>query len=330
MSMTPRENAMAIFEGRQPDRYVDMMHAIALVPDPVFVADDPPQDGLEHKDTWGTVHISRPGEPGQMPIVNDKNAVIRDITRWSEQLVVPDLDHLDWSQAQAFVDAVPRDEKFVGFFCAAGLFERAHYLMGFEKTLVNFMVYPDQMQALLRVVADYKIKLIRLAAEKLHPDVIFYHDDWGSKQSLFLPPDLWRRIIKPLHTEIAQTAHECGMLFLHHADCFCQPLVEDMVDMGIDIWQGSIPQNDIVKIQQITGGKLSMIGGVDGPKIDVERITEEEIRAEVRRAIDTYCPGGRFFPSIANGVCFREWNNEIYMDELYRYGEAWAKAHPIA
>ena len=117
---------------------------------------------------------------------------------------------------------------------------------------------------------------------------------------------------------------------MHHADCFCQPLVEDMVEIGIDTWQGAIPQNDIVEIQRITKGRLAMVGGVDGPKIDVENITEEEIRQEVRRAIDTYCPGGRFFPGIANGICFREWNNQIYMDELYAYGEAWAKQHPIA
>ena len=48
-----------------------------------------------------------------------------------------------------------------------------------------------------------------------------------------------------------------------------------------------------------------MCGGIDGPKIDVADITEEQIRAEVRRAIDTYCPGGRFYPSIPNGICFR-------------------------
>ena len=186
------------------------------------------------------------------------------------------------------------------------------------------------MAELLRVIADYKIRYIQLAAQHMHPDIIFFHDDWGSKYRPFLKPDLWRELIKPLQREIVQTAHDCGMLFMHHADCFCQPLVEDMVEIGIDIWQGAIPQNDIVEIQRITKGRLAMVGGVDGPKIDVENITEEEIRQEVRRAIDTYCPGGRFFPGIANGICFREWNNQIYMDELYAYGEAWAKQHPIA
>ena len=116
---------------------------------------------------------------------------------------------------------------------------------------------------------------------------------------------------------------------MHHADCICQPIVQDMVELGIDVWQGVIPQNDIPEIQRLTEGKLAMVGGVDGPKIDVENITEEAIRAEVRRAIDTYCPAGRFYPSIPNGVCFLPWNNEIYRDELEKYGREFAQKHPI-
>jgi hypothetical protein len=179
------------------------------------------------------------------------------------------------------------------------------------------------------VIADYKIESLKLAAKHFRPDIVFYHDDWGSKQNVFLPPRIWREIIKPLHTEIVKTAHECGMMFMHHADCICQPLVLDMVEMGIDLWQGVIAQNDILEIQRVTEGKLAMIGGIDGPAIDIADITEEQIRAEVRRAFDTYCPGGRFYPSIPNGCCFRKWNNDIYMDELESYGRKWAREHPV-
>lgn len=327
--MTPRENAQAILDGRQPERYVDFMHAVDLMPDPVFDTDNPPQDGVEHLDAWGTTRIWRIGEPGQMPIVNDDNAVIKDIEDWQSQVTVPDPEALDWGYAEAYAKAVDREQKFACCFSPAGLFERTHYLMGFENALMAYLTNPDEMAALLRVIADYKIRYIHAAARHLHPEVIFFHDDWGSKQNVFLPPRVWRELIKPLQREIVQAAHDCGMLFMHHADCICQPLAEDMVEIGIDIWQGAIPQNDIVEIQRITGGRLAMVGGVDGPKIDVPTATEADIRAEVRRAIDTYCPGGRFFPGIANGVCYIEKNNEIYLDELYRYGTQWAQEHPV-
>lgn len=327
--MNLRENAMAILNRQQPDFYGDIMDVVQLLPDPVLMGDLPPQDGLEHPDSWGTIYIFKPGSPGAHPHVNDSNAVIKDIEKWEEQLKVPDLDHLDFSKAKQVADSVDRKEKFVGFMFAGGLFERSHHLMGMENALINYLEYPDEMAALLRVIADYKIKYIRMMAKEVHPDIIFYHDDWGSKQNLFLPPRVWRAIIKPLQKEIADVIHECGMIYMHHADCICQPIVTDMVEIGVDIWQGVIAQNDIVEIQRVTEGKLAMAGGIDGPKVDIENITEEQIRAEVRRAIDTYCPGGRFFPSIPNGICFREWNNSIVMDELEKYGRQFAAEHPI-
>ena len=82
--MNLRENAMAIYNREQPDFYGDLMDAIVLVPDPVLMGDMCPQDGLEHKDSWGTVYIFKPGAPGPHPRVNKENAVIKDIEKWEE------------------------------------------------------------------------------------------------------------------------------------------------------------------------------------------------------------------------------------------------------
>ena len=329
MMLTPRENAAAIYYRQQPDYYGDLMDAIQLLPDPILTASRVPQDGLEHKDLWGTVYVFKPGSPGAHPHVTAENAVIKDIERWREDLVVPPWEGLDWGMAKKAAEETDRREKLVGIMFSGGLFERCHHLMGMENALCNFMEYPEEMAGLLRAIADHKIGYIREMGKQVHPDIIFYHDDWGSKQNVFLPPDLWRELIKPLQQEISDAIHEAGMIYMHHADCICQPIVKDMVEIGIDIWQGVIPQNDIVEIQRITEGKLAMVGGIDGPKIDIENISDEAIREEVRRAIDSYCPGGRFYPSIPNGVCFLEHNNAVYRDELTKYGREFARTHPV-
>ena len=327
--MTPRENAMAIFNREQPDYYGDIMASVALLPDPVLMGGGVPQDGLPHKNMWGVEYRYMPGAPGPHPHITDDNKVISDITKWESQLNVPSLDNMDWTVAKQVEATVDRKEKMVCIMFGGGLFEMSHFLMGMEDALCNYLDYPDEMKAFLTVIKDWKIAYIRQMTEMVHPDIIFYHDDWGNKKSVFLPPPIWRDIIKPLQMEISAAIHDCGMIYMHHADCICEPITPDMVDLGVDIWQGCIAQNDIVHIQEMTEGKLAMAGGIDGPKIDIENITEEEIRAEVRRAIDTYCPRGRFYPGIPNGICFREWNNSIFMDELLKYGRQYALEHPI-
>ena len=62
------------------------------------------------------------------------------------------------------------------------------------------------------------------------------------------------------------------------------------------------------------------------PGIDIEGMPEETIRAEVRRAIDTYCERGRFYPGMPAGACYIPRNNEIANDELIKYGKAYVDA----
>ena len=327
--MNPRENMMAIWEGRQPDYYGNFFSAAKIVSDPIRMADACPADGREHKDSWGTICVRLPGAPGKHPHITSDNVVVSDIERWESQMSVPPAKGLDWSKAKQEVADLDRNETFVVFWSAQGLFERSHFLMGMEEAFCAYLEEPEAMQEMLAAIAEYKKAVIKEAAFHLHPDVIFFQDDWGSKQNLFLPPDVWREMIKPLQADIAKTIHECGMLYVHHADCICEPIVEDMVEIGIDIWQGVIPQNDIVSIQERTQGKLAMIGGIDGPAIDDEDTPDEAIVNEVHRCVDTYCPGGRFYPG-APAPLLRQRNGDVLNKELAEYGRAWAEAHPVA
>lgn len=327
---TLRENAQRIFEGKQPDYYFDFMDTLVFVPDPDFVGNLPDQDGEEHKDRWGVTRVWLPGAPGAHPHITDENKVIKDIENWRDEVVFPPIEGLDWGPAIEVAESTNRKGYNVALFMAGGLFEMSHFLMGMEDAFCNYMEEPEIMEELLTAIAEWKMAYMEEAAKHIKIDVVFFQDDWGSKQNLFLPPSTWREMIKPLHTKIVAKAHELGWLFVHHADCICEPIAPDMVDMGIDIWQGVIAQNDIVAVQKATEGKLAMIGGIDGPKVDVDTVTDEEARAEVRRAVDTYCAAGRFYPGIPNGACFIERIDKAVKDELHNYGIQYAKEHPIA
>ena len=97
-------------------------------------------------------------------------------------------------------------------------------------------------------------------------------------------------------------------------------VVRAMAEIGIDIWQGAIPQDDIVGIQERLGGRMAIMGGIDAAIIDMPEPDEAAIRAEVRRCIDTYCPRGRFIPCISNIMPIYPEVKRIYEDELVSYG----------
>lgn len=238
-----------------------------------------------------------------MPYVTEDNKAIPDITKWKETLKIPDLETncTDWTDALKRKSEIDRDRQLVTAFSPDGIFERLHALMGFEDTLMNFLLEPEAMMELCNVLGDYKLRIFRMIIENLKPDMICHHDDWGAKDKLFMSPEIFREFIKPQYEKIYGYAKEQGVLIMHHSDSFCEPLVEDMLDLGIDIWQGVLPQNDIVKIQKELNGKMILMGGIDAGIVDRIDSTEDEIRKETRRACAAYMPGGCFIPCITYG-----------------------------
>jgi len=299
--------------------------------DPIgmFVADPISQslfvDGtvydVPQKDAWGVTWLWFSGSVARNPHVTDENKVLTDVTRWRETVVFPPLDGHDWSTAQAFMKSVDRSEYLTMCFVNGGLFERSHYLMGFEDALCNYLVNQEAIYDLLGAIADWKIGQLNRIMDNMQPDIVHFHDDWGSKANLFMPPDVWRKIIKPHHQRIVDSVKSRGLIFMHHADCICEPIVEDMAEMGIDIWQGVIPQNDIPAIQKRLGGRMALMGGIDAQLIDRPDYDEDTIRKEVRRCIDNYCPAGHFIPCIPNIKPLHPEVARIYHDELKRYGK---------
>lgn len=70
----------------------------------------------------------------------------------------------------------------------------------------------------------------------------------------------------------------------HHSDSYAATLVPDMIDMGIDIWQGVMTSNNVPELIRKYGGKISFMGDIDSAKVDYEGWTKEVVQAEVDRA----------------------------------------------
>jgi hypothetical protein len=259
--------------------------------------------GSDRKKPWGVTIYWGEEEPGVMPIVNNETKVCPDITRWREYCKAPDIANapLDWTQAQADAEKNRSDGKFVMVWSPTGVFEQLHFLMGFEDTLCAFLEEPEAMHELIDYVTEFKMTQIKLLIDNLHPDVVMFHDDWGSKHALFMAPAVWREFFKEPYKKIYGMMKKEGIITMHHADSFCQPIAQDMVDVGIDIWEGILPSNDIQQIKKDTNYKLTLMGGIDASVVDRRDWNEEVVRAEVARACKDYHEGGMFIPCLTYG-----------------------------
>ena len=182
-----------------------------------------------------------------------------------------------------------------------GIFEQCHFLLGFEDTLTNLYEHPDEMHELIDYITDYRIESVKMLIDNLQPDAIFSHDDWGTKESLFMSPEMWREFFKEPYRRFYGYIRSRGVVAIHHADSYLVPIVEDMAEIGIQAWQGVLPENDIPALQEKLKGKMILMGGV-GAAIDRADSTEEEVRTYVRQVCETCCPGGHFIPCITYGL----------------------------
>lgn len=300
--LTARENFLeTIKKDGKPDRLVNQYDPFVVIPNPVgkYCRGHriKGQTGVDH---WGVTEVWPEDQPAAVPHVTEENKVCPDITNWRDYVKAPDLvgncdDPELWKGSLEIASKVDRNEQFTMCVMGTGIFEQMHALMGFEDTLANMLLEPEAMAELAEAIGNYRLTYAKLLIKYLKPDVIISLDDWGSKEALFMRPEIWREIIKPQYVKMYKYIKDSGVILIHHSDTFLEPLVGDLAEMGVDAWQGALPSNDIVKLQKELDGSIAIMGGIDSV-IDRGDTTEEEIRKEVRRACDDYSPGGHFIP----------------------------------
>ena len=281
--------------------------------------------GTTSYDQWGTLILFPEDAPAAVPLVTAENQVIKDITEWQKYVKVPDLMgkcQEGWEAAIEAEKAIDHEKYLTMVVMGTGIFEQLHMLMTFEDTLMNMLLEPEAMQELIDVICEYRLTYMKLIVEHLHPDLIVSHDDWGSKTSLFFSVETWRELFKEPYRKLYDYLHANNVIVMHHGDSFMEPLVEDMAEIGVDIWQGVLPDNNIPKICELVGDRMLLMGGIDSV-IDRADVTEEEIRMETRKACDAYGHLPGFWPGMpygGPGTIYPEVEKSV-IDEIDRYNK---------
>lgn len=304
---TPKEIFLELLKpDGKPERMLCQYEPIFLnFIDPVnFYLNANRRRGSVSKDRWGCTITFPEDAPGAMPLHGEGITVCPDITHWRDTVHAPDLEANcmnGWEEARSTARALCGEDHILASFMSTGIFEQCHNLMGFEDTLTNLYVHPKEMHELIEYILNYRMLWVKLLIENLKPDAIFCHDDWGTKDSLFMKPEMWREFFKEPYRRFYSYIRSQGVIAIHHADSYLVPIVEDMAEIGIQVWQGVLPENNIPELQNKLQGRMVLMGGI-GAAIDRADATEEEIRAYTEDVLRRCCPGGHFIPSITYGI----------------------------
>lgn len=229
--------------------------------------------------------------------------VCDDICKWREQVVFPDMDAWDWEKAAEIdhVAEVDREHKMLYTSSLNGLFERMHTLLGFENALCSMLTDPEEVEAFLDAMVEFKCAQLTKIRDYYRPDVLNFHDDYGTQRGLFFSPDIWRDMFKPRLKKIVDHCHGLGMIFELHSCGLIEDIIPDICEIGADCLQ-CMDINDVKKMKEITGDQMAY--GVSpnfqryAAGMAVGTMGEKELRKEIHEEIMTLSEGGNYYPFI--------------------------------
>ena len=304
--LTKRQNLLETIRGGNPDRFVKQYEAFAMqIPNGFSIHNPSPKPGqMNVVNAWGVTRSWPAGMPGAFPVHTPDKIVIKDIEEWEKYLKVPQVkyDAQVWEPFIAAAEAVDRNEYFCTSAVFPGVFEMSHYLTEIQNCLMAFYEYPDEMHGIIDAITQFEMDLAAEICKYIKPDALFHHDDWGSQISTFLSPAMFREFIKPAYEKIYGYYKAHGVeLIVHHSDSYGATLVPDMIDMGIDIFQGAVLENNIPELLKKYGGKIAIQGGLDNGKFDKADWSKEAITNALVDIIEKTNGGKGLIPSFTMG-----------------------------
>jgi len=120
--------------------------------------------------------------------------------------------------------------------CGYGIFEASQDLVGYEYLCMMQCMDPDLFGDIFVKIGDLWELFWQGVIEKYSDLFVFFRmgDDLGHKTSTLLEPDIIRQHIFPQYRRVIDLVHRSGKKFLLHSCGNIFPLMEDIINLGID------------------------------------------------------------------------------------------------
>lgn len=208
---------------------------------------------------------------------------IKDCISWKDAKarMVPTRDRIPWH----LLETNYRRWREEGYWIQAGLwfgFDVTHsWAVGTERLLIALIEDPEWCLDMFNHYLDVDLALLDMIWDAgYHFDAVTWPDDMGYKGNQFFSVDMYREILKPVHSRAIEWAHSKGVKAELHSCGDIRPFIAEFVDMGLDALNPLEVKAgvDPVSVKKEYGSDLVLHGGIDAVLWSDLDAMEEEMR----------------------------------------------------
>ena len=157
------------------------------------------------------------------------------------------------------------DEKWIVGSSQCSIFEAAWALRGMSQFMMDMLDNRDYVHQLLDKVMQYPLQACKKFIE-MGADMVWVGDDVAGQRRMLMSPQLWREYLKPRYAVMFEEFKRANpdIKICYHSDGNCEPILDEMVEIGLDVLNPVQPQaTDPAHLKRRYGHKLALFGGLD-------------------------------------------------------------------
>jgi uroporphyrinogen decarboxylase len=181
-------------------------------------------------------------------------------------------------------------------------FSYPSYLLGMNRLMVAVIQQPDLVRKLVDMSVEHS-RSIMSKARALGAELFVLGDDYAGTNGPFMSPRHFEELFLPGLREVVEAGRNLGAYVIKHSDGNLGPILDMLVDSGIDALHPLDPQAgmDIGAVKKQYGDRICVVGNIDTGRLLSESAPEEVERA-VLETIKRAAPGGGYILSSANSI----------------------------
>lgn len=202
------------------------------------------------------------------------------------------------------------------------VFSIPRYLLGYENLLMAIAAETELVSTLVDLSVDVNLAMAKEVASR-GARIVYTGDDFAGDAGPLMSPAHFRRLFFPGLCRVMQGFKALGLKVIKHTDGMIWPLMDMIVDSGIDCLDPIDPVAgmDLEEVKRKIGSRVALKGNVDCAHL-MTLGTPEQVAEATRKALRIGMPGGGFILSSSNSIhsAVKPENYRAMLETLKEFG----------